>query len=138
MWKSPNGTIRAILDGTVFRAPIVVKGIEPCVKNWKKPITIARHAYGDVYKASEMKIPGPGKCELVYTAEDGTETRELIHNFTGAALEIVRADTFSFTQTGIPVDVPIEKNLVVKALNLLKSRYKIPELDNSFLGNMLQ
>ena len=86
MWKSPNGTIRAMLDGTVFRAPIVVKGIEPCVKNWKKPITIARHAYGDVYKASEMKIPGPGKCELVYTAEDGTETRELIHNFTGAGV----------------------------------------------------
>ena len=81
MWKSPNGTIRAILDGTVFRAPIVVKGIEPCVKNWKKPITIARHAYGDVYKASEMKIPGPGKCEIVYTAADGSETRELIHEF---------------------------------------------------------
>ena len=81
MWKSPNGTIRAILDGTVFRAPIVVKGIEPCVKNWKKPITIARHAYGDVYKASEMKIPSAGKAELVYTAEDGTEIRELIHNF---------------------------------------------------------
>ena len=86
MWKSPNGTIRAILDGTVFRSPITVKGIEPCVKNWKKPITIARHAYGDVYKASEMKIPGPGKCELVYTAEDGTETRELIHDFTGAGI----------------------------------------------------
>ncbi len=86
MWKSPNGTIRAILDGTVFRAPILVKGIEPCVKNWKKPITIARHAYGDVYKASEMKIPGAGKCELVYTAEDGTEMRELIHNFTGAGV----------------------------------------------------
>ena len=81
MWKSPNGTIRAILDGTVFRAPIVVKGIEPCVKNWKKPITIARHAYGDVYKASEMKIPAAGKAEIVYTAEDGTETRELIHTF---------------------------------------------------------
>ena len=82
MWKSPNATIRAILDGTVFRAPIVVKGIEPCVKNWKKPITIARHAYGDVYKAAEMKIPGPGKAELVYTAADGTETRELVHEFT--------------------------------------------------------
>ena len=81
MWKSPNATIRALLDGTVFRAPIVVKGIEPCVKCWKKPITIARHAYGDVYKASEMKIPGPGKVELVYTAEDGTESRELIHSF---------------------------------------------------------
>ena len=86
MWKSPNGTIRALLDGTVFRAPIVVKGIEPNVKTWKKPITIARHAYGDVYKASEMKIPGPGKAELVYTAEDGTEVRELIHNFTGAGV----------------------------------------------------
>ncbi len=86
MWKSPNGTIRAILDGTVFRAPIIVKGIEPCVKNWKKPITIARHAYGDVYKATEMKIPGAGKVELVYTAEDGSETREVIHNFTGAGV----------------------------------------------------
>ena len=86
MWKSPNGTIRAILDGTVFRAPILVKGIEPNVKSWKKPITIARHAYGDVYKASEMKIPSAGKVELVYTAEDGTETRELIHNFTGAGI----------------------------------------------------
>ena len=86
MWKSPNGTIRAMLDGTVFRAPIVVKGIEPNVKTWAKPITIARHAYGDVYKATEMKIPGAGKAELVYTAEDGTETRELIHNFTGAGV----------------------------------------------------
>ena len=86
MWKSPNGTIRAMLDGTVFRAPIVVKGIEPCVRNWKKPITIARHAYGDVYKNTEMVIPGPGKVELVYTAEDGTETRELVHNFTNAGV----------------------------------------------------
>ncbi|MED9806580.1 MAG: NADP-dependent isocitrate dehydrogenase, partial [Lachnospiraceae bacterium] len=85
-WLSPNGTIRAILDGTVFRTPIVVKGIEPCVKNWKKPITLARHAYGDVYKNTEMKIAGPGKAELVFTAEDGTETRELIHNFTGAGV----------------------------------------------------
>jgi len=86
MWKSPNGTIRAILDGTVFRAPIVVKGIEPCVVNWKKPITIARHAYGDVYKGSEMKIPGAGKVELVYTAADGTEVRELVHNFESAGI----------------------------------------------------
>ncbi len=83
MWKSPNGTIRAIMDGTVFRAPIVVKGIDPCVRNWKKPITLARHAYGDVYKATEMKIDGPGKAELVFTAEDGTETRALIHEFDG-------------------------------------------------------
>ena len=86
MWKSPNGTIRAMLDGTVFRTPIVVKGIEPCVRNWKKPITIARHAYGDVYKGVEMKIPAAGKDELVYTAEDGTEMRETIHNFTGAGI----------------------------------------------------
>ncbi len=83
MYKSPNGTIRSMLDGTVFRAPIVVKGIEPCVKNWKKPITLARHAYGDVYKNTEMIIPGPGKVELVYTAKDGTETRELVHEFQG-------------------------------------------------------
>ena len=86
MWKSPNGTIRAILDGTVFRAPIVVKGIEPCVKNLKKPITIARHAYGDVYKGSEMKIPGAGKVELVYTAEDGSQTKELVHEFDGPGI----------------------------------------------------
>lgn len=86
MWKSPNGTIRASLDGTVFRAPIIVKGIKPCVNNWKKPITLARHAYGDVYKNTEIKVPGAGKAELVFTAEDGTETRELIHNFTGAGI----------------------------------------------------
>ena len=83
MWKSPNGTIRAMLDGTVFRAPILVKGIEPCVRNWKKPITLARHAYGDVYKNTEMIIPGPGKVELVYTAADGTKTRELVHEYDG-------------------------------------------------------
>lgn len=86
MWKSPNGTIRAILDGTVFRAPIVVKGIEPYVSNWTKPITIARHAYGDVYKGVEMKVPGKGKAELVFTAEDGTEMRETIHDFDGEGI----------------------------------------------------
>ncbi len=82
MYKSPNGTIRAILDGTVFRTPIKVKGIDPCVKNWKKPITIARHAYGDVYKASEMVIPGPGTVELVYTDADGNVTKVPVHEFT--------------------------------------------------------
>lgn len=81
MWKSPNGTIRAILDGTVFRAPIVVNCIEPNVRSWKKPITIARHAYGDVYKNSELKIPKAGKAELVYTSSDGNEERVLIHDF---------------------------------------------------------
>lgn len=86
MWKSPNGTIRAALDGTVFRAPIVVKGIEPCVKNWKAPITLARHAYGDVYKNVEIKVPGAGKAELVYTAADGTEIRETIHEFDGPGI----------------------------------------------------
>ena len=83
MYKSPNGTIRAILDGTVFRAPITVKGIEPTVSKWKKPITIARHAYGDVYKGVEIKVPGAGKAELVFTGEDGTEIRETIHDFDG-------------------------------------------------------
>jgi isocitrate dehydrogenase len=86
MWKSPNGTIRALLDGTVFRTPIVVKGIEPCVKNWEKPITLARHAYGDVYKNVEIKAPGPGKAELVFTGEDGMEIRETIHEFKGAGI----------------------------------------------------
>ena len=86
MWKSPNGTIRSILDGTVFRAPILVKGIHPCVRNWEKPITLARHAYGDVYKNTEIRVKGPGKAELVFTAADGTETRELIHDFTGAGV----------------------------------------------------
>ncbi len=86
MWKSPNGTIRAILDGTVFRSPILIRGIVPYVANWTKPITIARHAYGDVYKNVEIKVPGKGKAELVYTAEDGSEIRELIHNFDGAGI----------------------------------------------------
>ncbi len=86
MWKSPNGTIRAALDGTVFRAPIQVKGIEPCVKNWGAPITLARHAYGDVYKNTEIKVPGAGKAELVFTGEDGQEIRTTIHEFTGAGI----------------------------------------------------
>ncbi|MBQ5951343.1 MAG: NADP-dependent isocitrate dehydrogenase [Lachnospiraceae bacterium] len=83
MWKSPNGTIRAILDGTVFRTPIIAAGIEPYVKNWKKPITIARHAYGDVYKAVEIKVPGPGTAQLVFTGEDGTVITEKVHDFAG-------------------------------------------------------
>ena len=84
MWKSPNGTIRALLDGTVFRAPIVVKGIEPCVICWKKPITLARHAYGDVYKNAEMRIDRPGSVELVFTpANGGEQVRTLVHEFAG-------------------------------------------------------
>ena len=86
MWKSPNGTIRAALDGTVFRTPIIVKGIEPYIPTWTKPITIARHAYGDVYKSVEMKVPGPGKAELVFTADDGTVSREPIHEFKGPGI----------------------------------------------------
>ena len=81
MWKSPNGTIRAILDGTVFRAPILIDSIKPAVRNWKKPITIARHAYGDVYKATEHRVPGPGKAELLFTGEDGSSFRETIYDF---------------------------------------------------------
>ena len=81
MWKSPNGTIRAILDGTVFRTPIMVKGIEPNVRSWVEPITLARHAYGDVYKNVEIRVPGPGKAELLFTGEDGTKIRETIHEF---------------------------------------------------------
>ncbi len=86
MWKSPNGTIRAALDGTVFRAPIQVNGITPCVKNWEKPITLARHAYGDVYKNTEIKVLGAGKAELVFTGEDGKEIRKTIHEFTGPGI----------------------------------------------------
>ncbi len=88
MWKSPNGTIRAMLDGTVFRAPIIVKGIEPCVRNWEKPITLARHAYGDVYKNVEIVVPGPGKAELVFTDASGNVTKETIQEFDGPGIQI--------------------------------------------------
>ncbi len=81
MWKSPNGTIRAILDGTVFRTPIIVNSIKPYVKTWTKPISIARHAYGDIYKNVEMQVPGPGKAELVFTGEDGQVIKETIFDF---------------------------------------------------------
>ena len=86
MWKSPNGTIRSMLDGTVFRAPIVVKGIDPVVRNWKKPITIARHAYGDIYKATEIKVPEAGKAELVFTSDSGETMSEVIHEFDGSGV----------------------------------------------------
>ena len=103
MWKSPNGTIRAILDGTVFRTPIKVKGIEPCVKNWELPITIARHAYGDVYKNVEIKVPGAGKAELVFTAADGTQIKETVFDFDGPGIiqgqHNVRASIESFARS---------------------------------------
>ena len=86
MWKSPNGTIRAILDGTVFRAPIMVKGISPVVRTWQKPITIARHAFGDVYRATEYRVPGPGKAELLFTGADSTTFRQTINDFDGAGV----------------------------------------------------
>ena len=81
MWKSPNGTIRSVLDGTVFRAPILIDSIKPVVKNWKRPITIARHAYGDVYKGTEYRVPGPGRAELLFTGADGTEFRQTVYDF---------------------------------------------------------
>jgi len=86
MWKSPNGTIRTILDGTVFRKPIMIKGLHPLVNNWEKPITIARHAYGDIYKNAEIRVPGAGKAELVFTGADGTEIRTTIHEFKSAGI----------------------------------------------------
>ena len=86
MWKSPNGTIRAMLDGTVFRTPIIVKGIEPCVRNWEKPITLARHAYGDVYKNVEIIVPGEGTAKLVFTDKNGNTSEEVIHEFKGAGV----------------------------------------------------
>ena len=86
MWKSPNATIRAMLDGTVFRAPILVKGVNPYIPTWKRPITIARHAYGDVYKNSELTVPAGAKAELVITNPDGSETRQLIHDFAGSGI----------------------------------------------------
>ncbi len=86
MWKSPNGTIRAMMDGTVFRAPILVKGVRPTVRTWEKPITIARHAYGDIYRNTEMTVPGKGRAELVFTGEDGTETRKTIFDFKGPGI----------------------------------------------------
>ena len=127
MWKSPNGTIRAMLDGTVFRTPIIVKGIEPCVKNWKKPITIARHAYGDVYKNTEMIIPGPGKVELVYTAEDGTETRELVHNYTGAGIaqgmHNLDASIESFARSCFNYALDIKQDLWFETKDTISKKY---------------
>ncbi|WP_207302823.1 NADP-dependent isocitrate dehydrogenase [Lachnoclostridium sp. Marseille-P6806] len=86
MYKSPNGTIRAALDGTVFRAPILVKGIEPYVRSWKKPITLARHAYGDIYRNTELRVPGPGRAELVFTGADGHEVRQPVFDFAEAGV----------------------------------------------------
>ena len=127
MWKSPNGTIRAMLDGTVFRAPIVVKGIEPYVKTWKKPITIARHAYGDVYKATEMKIPAAGKTELVYTDKDGKETRELIHEFDGPGIiqgmHNVNASIESFARSCFNYALETKQDLWFASKDTISKKY---------------
>ena len=127
MWKSPNGTIRAILDGTVFRAPIVVKGIEPTVRTWKKPITIARHAYGDVYKATEMKVPGAGKAELVFTAADGTEMRETIHEFDGPGIiqgmHNVNASIESFARSSFNFALDTKQDLWFATKDTISKKY---------------
>jgi isocitrate dehydrogenase len=127
MWKSPNGTIRAMLDGTVFRAPIVVKGIDPYVKTWKKPITIARHAYGDVYKATEMKIPAAGKTELVYTDKDGNESRELIHEFDGPGIiqgmHNVNASIESFARSCFNYALETKQDLWFASKDTISKKY---------------
>lgn len=127
MWKSPNGTIRAILDGTVFRTPIVVKGIEPCVRNWKKPITIARHAYGDVYRDVEMKIPGAGTCELVYTAEDGSTQREVVHTFQGPGVVLgqhnVNASIESFARSCFNYALDVGQDLWFATKDTISKKY---------------
>ena len=127
MWKSPNGTIRAILDGTVFRAPILIKGIVPYVKNWTKPITIARHAYGDVYKNTEIKVPGKGKAELVFTAEDGAETRELIHDFEGPGIiqgiHNTKASISSFARACFEYAIDTKQNLWFATKDTISKKY---------------
>ena len=127
MWKSPNGTIRAMLDGTVFRTPIIVKGIEPCVRNWVKPITIARHAYGDVYKNAEIRVPGPGKVELVYTGEDGTEIRELVHEYDGAGvaqgMHNLDASIASFAMSCFEFALDTKQDLWVATKDTISKKY---------------
>ena len=127
MWKSPNATIRSILDGTVFRAPILVKGIVPYVANWKKPITIARHAYGDVYKNVEIKVPGAGKAELVYTAPDGTEIRETIHEFKGPGIiqgiHNTEASIRSFAQACFKYAVDTKQDLWFSTKDTISKKY---------------
>lgn len=127
MWKSPNGTIRAMLDGTVFRTPILVKGIEPYVRTWKEPITIARHAYGDVYKNAEMRVNGAGKAELVFTAEDGTESRELIHEFKSAGviqgMHNLNASIESFARACFEYALEIKVDLWFSSKDTISKKY---------------
>lgn len=127
MWKSPNGTIRAILDGTVFRAPILVKGIVPYVANWTKPITIARHAYGDVYKNVEIKVPGAGKAELVFTAADGTLTKEVIHEFDGEGIiqgiHNTKASISSFAHACFKYAIDTKQDLWFSTKDTISKKY---------------
>lgn len=128
MWKSPNGTIRAILDGTVFRAPILVKGINSLIPTWTKPITIARHAYGDVYKNTELKVKDGSKCELVVTAADGTETRELIHSFNGSdgivqGLHNINGSIASFARSCFNFAVDTKQDLWFATKDTISKKY---------------
>ena len=127
MWKSPNATIRAALDGTVFRAPILIKGIEPYVKSWKKPITLARHAYGDLYRAAEMRIDRPGKCELVFTDENGQETRQLVHQFTAPGVvsgsHNLDASIRNFARCCMNYALDVKENLLFSAKDTISKVY---------------
>lgn len=128
MWKSPNGTIRAILDGTVFRAPIIVKGITPLLPGWKKPITIARHAYGDVYKNSEMKVADGNTAELVVTDKDGNETRQLIHKFSGSdgiiqGLHNINASIASFARACFNFALDTKQDLWFATKDTISKKY---------------
>lgn len=128
MWKSPNGTIRAILDGTVFRAPIIVKGITPLLPGWKKPITIARHAYGDVYKNSEMKVADGSTAELVVTDKDGNETRQLIHKFCGSdgiiqGLHNINASIASFARACFNFALDTKQDLWFATKDTISKKY---------------
>ena len=128
MWKSPNGTIRAILDGTVFRAPIIVKGITPLLPGWKKPITIARHAYGDVYKNSEMKVADGSTAELAVTDKDGNETRQLIHKFSGSdgiiqGLHNINASIASFARACFNFALDTKQDLWFATKDTISKKY---------------
>ena len=128
MWKSPNGTIRAILDGTVFRTPIIVKGITPYIPTWTKPITIARHAYGDVYKNSEMVVPAGAKAELIVTDKDGNETRQLIHNFKGSdgiiqGLHNINASIASFARACFNFALDTKQDIWFASKDTISKKY---------------
>ena len=127
MWKSPNGTIRAMLDGTVFRAPIIVKGIEPCVRNWKQPITLARHAYGDVYKNVEIEVPAAGKAELVFTAADGSKSVEVIHEFDGPGIiqgmHNTKKSISSFARACFSYAIDTKQNLWFATKDTISKKY---------------